>query len=85
MHVPHAHTLSYKATTLLALSRRLMSLIKLTHRASVRMIIFSSGQFGIYTDADDVVPREAASYHVAARAWLHCLHTCESHKEWDPQ
>ena len=34
---------------------------KLTHRASVRMIVFSSGQLGVYTDADDVMPREAAS------------------------
>ena len=40
---------------------------KVTHRASVRMIVFSSGQLGVYTDADDVMPREAAS-RVAARA-----------------
>ena len=31
------------------------------------MIVFSSGQLGVYTDADDVVPREAAS-RIAARA-----------------
>ena len=40
---------------------------KLTHRASVRMIVYSSSKLGIYANADDTVPREAAS-HVAAKA-----------------